>query len=149
MKYRKLRIAWSAVCGVVCLLLIAMWVRSYWRVDGITVQKSGEYFQIASFHGKIGYGRTANFKLLWDSDWHRTVQEAPFSDYIVQREAFYYFRFKPGGSMGNVPHWFAVLVCSIVAAVPWFGWRYSLRTLLAAMTLFAVGMGIVVYLTRI
>jgi hypothetical protein len=27
MKFRKLRIAFSAVCGVLCLLLIALWVR--------------------------------------------------------------------------------------------------------------------------
>lgn len=29
MKYRKLRIAWSVAWGVACLLLIALWVRSY------------------------------------------------------------------------------------------------------------------------
>jgi hypothetical protein len=29
MKYRKLRIAWSGVYGVLCLLLIGLWVRSY------------------------------------------------------------------------------------------------------------------------
>jgi hypothetical protein len=33
MKYRKLRIAWSAVCGVLCLLLIISWEESY-RVYG-------------------------------------------------------------------------------------------------------------------
>jgi hypothetical protein len=33
MKYRKLRIAWSAVCGILCLLLIMLWARSYWRFD--------------------------------------------------------------------------------------------------------------------
>jgi hypothetical protein len=29
MRFRKLRIAISAVCGVLCLLLIVLWVRSY------------------------------------------------------------------------------------------------------------------------
>ena len=29
MKYRKLRIAWSIGCGMLCLLLIVLWVRSY------------------------------------------------------------------------------------------------------------------------
>jgi hypothetical protein len=33
MKFRKLRIAFSAVCGVFCLLLIVLWVRSYWALD--------------------------------------------------------------------------------------------------------------------
>jgi hypothetical protein len=31
-RFRKLRIAFSAVCGIACVLLIALWVRSYmWR----------------------------------------------------------------------------------------------------------------------
>jgi hypothetical protein len=34
MKYRKLRIAISPVCGVVCLLLVALWIRSYFWQDG-------------------------------------------------------------------------------------------------------------------
>src|SRR5688572_16841861 len=33
MNYRKLRIAWSVWCGVVCLLLIMLWVRSYSWAD--------------------------------------------------------------------------------------------------------------------
>ena len=28
MKYRKLRIAWSAACGFVCLMLIDIWVNA-------------------------------------------------------------------------------------------------------------------------
>ena len=31
MRFRKLRIAWSVVCGLVAVLLIVLWVRSYWR----------------------------------------------------------------------------------------------------------------------
>jgi hypothetical protein len=33
MKFRKLRIAWSVACGILCLLLIVLWVRSYWSSD--------------------------------------------------------------------------------------------------------------------
>ena len=29
----KLRIAWSVGCVILCLLLIALWVKSYWRLD--------------------------------------------------------------------------------------------------------------------
>src|SRR5262245_26932319 len=29
MKFRKLRIAWSIFCGIACVLLIVLWVRSY------------------------------------------------------------------------------------------------------------------------
>ena len=31
MRYRKLRIAWSVGWGIACVLLIVLWVRSYWR----------------------------------------------------------------------------------------------------------------------
>jgi hypothetical protein len=33
---RSLRIAVSAVCGILCLLLIVLWVRSYWWLDIIS-----------------------------------------------------------------------------------------------------------------
>ena len=37
MKYRKLRIAWSVVWGIAAVLLIVLWVRSYWLADSIYV----------------------------------------------------------------------------------------------------------------
>ena len=36
MRFRKLRIAWSVVWGLAAVLLIVLWVRSYWWVDQIT-----------------------------------------------------------------------------------------------------------------
>jgi hypothetical protein len=33
LRYRKLRIVWSVGWGIACVLLIALWVRSYWRMD--------------------------------------------------------------------------------------------------------------------
>src|SRR6186713_3174521 len=38
MKYRKLRVAWSVVWGVVAVLFCALWVRSYWWVDSLYVK---------------------------------------------------------------------------------------------------------------
>src|SRR3954471_12860921 len=35
MKYRRLRIAWTAFWGLACVLLIVLWVRSYYRWDMI------------------------------------------------------------------------------------------------------------------
>src|SRR6476661_7413421 len=35
MKFRKLRIAWSVLCGIACVLLILLWVRSYWWNDSV------------------------------------------------------------------------------------------------------------------
>lgn len=35
-RFRKLRIAWSMAWVIVCLLVIALWVRSYYRRDVLT-----------------------------------------------------------------------------------------------------------------
>jgi len=35
MRFRKLRIAFSATCLIACVLLIVLWVRSYWRFIGV------------------------------------------------------------------------------------------------------------------
>src|SRR4051812_16167470 len=40
MRYCKLRIAWSLFCGMAAVLLIALWVRSYSRVDAIYIAHS-------------------------------------------------------------------------------------------------------------
>ncbi len=50
-KYRKLRIAFSATCGIICLLLIALWVRSYYRVDSLEVMPDSGMFSIRTAHG--------------------------------------------------------------------------------------------------
>src|SRR5215207_1862396 len=33
MRFRKLRIAWSVAYSMACVLLIVLWVRSYWKLD--------------------------------------------------------------------------------------------------------------------
>jgi hypothetical protein len=41
MKYRKLRIACSVGWGVVAVLLIMLWLRSYWWENAITFRMAG------------------------------------------------------------------------------------------------------------
>ena len=56
----------------------------------------------------------------------------------------------PGRFLGQylavkAPFWFAVAVAAVVAAVPWLPSRFSLRTLLIATMLVAVGMGLIAW----
>src|SRR5712671_2831573 len=53
MRFRKLRIAWSVACGIACVLLIVLWVRSYWWFDSAVGPISGTRFLVVS----SGYGR--------------------------------------------------------------------------------------------
>ena len=55
---RKLRIVFSAVCGIVCVLLVVLSVRSYWRRDCVyfrvvTQCQQNTYFDVSSIRGQI------------------------------------------------------------------------------------------------
>ena len=45
---RLLRIAFSAVCGIVCLLLIVLWIRSYWWQDFYSWRLSDNRFSLTA-----------------------------------------------------------------------------------------------------
>src|SRR5262245_49963380 len=55
MRFRKLRIAWSVFWGVACLLLIVLWVRSYWWNDLLLIQTKPGLVQIQSMRGRLNY----------------------------------------------------------------------------------------------
>src|SRR5688572_14017793 len=57
MKYRKLQIAFSAVCGVLCLLLVVLWVRSYWYQDVAFSVSGGYRSQVMSLSGRLYFAR--------------------------------------------------------------------------------------------
>jgi hypothetical protein len=124
MKYRKLRIAFSAVCGVLCLLLIVLWVRSYYAEVSITVLR------------KLGKPVS-----------HFTKIRVSESDIILRNE--HHFTQGTISSM-NSEQYRLPLIANIVgilllSAMPWIRWRFSLRTLLIATTLVAILLGLIVY----
>jgi hypothetical protein len=53
MNYRKLQIAWSVGCGVLCLLLILLWLRSYWLFDSARLSSTTGAYTIASRNGGL------------------------------------------------------------------------------------------------
>ncbi len=167
MKNRKLRITWSVAWGIAAVLLIAFWVRSYQTAEGIGHINSPESFACVhsewgtlSYHyqrgtpqtGKLGWTfhtRTASqpyfgFKWKWytyDPNKPRTFLHYKSPDGMVLESAIDIY----------LPYWLLVLLTGISStpfAIPWIPWRYSLRTLLIATTLVAVGLGLIVWLTR-
>ena len=62
----------------------------------------------------------------------------------IEKDAF----LNEDGSVIYFPHWALVLFFAVIAILPWFRWRFSLRTLLIATTLVAVVLGLAVYLVR-
>jgi hypothetical protein len=154
---RKLRIAWSVTCGIVCLLPIALWVRSNWYLDEI-------WFSIPS-NRQLGFLSAENCGsvAIHYLDLNPSSKIEGYSCQVLQNDEFTLKLLRPTFFLGfslvrthdrgtyflNVPYWFVVLIPGSIATCPWiFRFRFSVRTLLVATTLVAVVLGLIVWATR-
>jgi hypothetical protein len=141
---RYLRIAFSAMCGVVCLLLIVLWVRSYWRWDALQYGGLSESIDIGSQNGFLFVGKTyQNGKGRW---WFGSDPAEFPADLKSQLSVFW--NDGNGDLLGpsiTIPLWLIVLLFVGLGIAPWTPRRYSLRTLLVFTTGIAALLGILVY----
>jgi hypothetical protein len=152
-RFRKLRIAWSVLCGIACVLLIALWVRSYWRVYSLyenhyapeqsTYVRSWVEVQKGSV--VISKGRkdspnrpgSGTFKWEFVSAGESCVRnEGIPSSFEISRDN--------DRTNLTIPCWFVLLLTGASIAIPWLRWRFSLRILLIITTLAAVVLGLIV-----
>lgn len=144
---RKLRIAFSAVCAIVCLLIFALWVRSNWWADGAVWQfTKARNISWVSHTGRIGVviqsdAGSVGFML-------GSVSASADPGFLGPDSWFY--NSDHVDQFGHVvfPHWFPIVLLAAFAVLPWIHWRFSLRTLLVVMTLAAVGLGAIVWAVR-
>src|SRR5215212_550767 len=54
MRFRKLRIAWSVFWGLSTVLLIVLWVRSYWSRQWAYVRMLDNYVECSTCRGRFG-----------------------------------------------------------------------------------------------
>jgi hypothetical protein len=152
MRFRKLRIAWSVMCAVACVLLIVLWVRSAnHRMDVITGKTlANRGFLVASVYGEVEIDwidRVRSPNLAWDrQSMVMNVLKEP--RYFPFENAGFKWIAIPDGVGLSVPHWFLVLISACLGVVPCLRWRFSLRTLLTATLLIAVVLGLIVYVTQ-
>jgi hypothetical protein len=145
MRFRKLRIAWTVGWGLVAVLLIVLWERSYWRLQIFERRVGSQAVQISSVKGRIAIahldpratiGRPYLSVVAGDSaDWRKAGASG--------------FAYYHDGWIAALiaPFWLPALLSVALAVTPWISrsWRFSLRTLLVATTLVAVILGLVVY----
>jgi hypothetical protein len=140
---RYVRIAVTALSLTACVLLIALWVRSYWWCDiaeGAFTSSSG--FSFTSKGGDVTYRKHSTSKARWRihsiERWEIKTRSG------LNRSGFFWSW--DLGPMVGVPHWFLLCILAMLSAVPWLPWsrRFSLRTLLIATTLVAVVLGVIV-----
>ena len=144
---RGLRIAVSVFFGVPCILLVALWVRSYWWHDGLTLTvQNPQTFFCYSNRGRLSF----RYEFRPDKDeWVYTSFQPNFREEELRliEEQVPCWRFSTSPLNTIFPHWFAVMIFGFLMAVPWLyqQWNFSLRTLLIATTLIAVVLGILVW----
>ena len=148
---KYLRIAVTVLSLTASVLLIALWVRSYSTKDicGLTFvnQKRCNYCakQGRIFLTVFDY-ETSAWAIGKRREWD-IRSEATSSDDAKGEPHFYFEKFD-GYYRMILPHLLLVVLGTTLAAIPWLPWRFSLRTLLIATTLVAVGLGAVIYAVK-
>jgi hypothetical protein len=142
---RLLRIAVSAVCLVVCGLLITLWVRSSYLGDTFELRTPFVQVTVNSARSLVGTGigfktgHTYDRAIWWGTFPHERIGN--LDDFASRRFRILAVR---DGFIAQAPHWFLVLITIAFAVLSWIRWRFSLRTLLLATTLVAVVLGLAV-----
>jgi hypothetical protein len=145
---RLLRIAFSVVCGIICLLLIVFWFRSY-GVCEIVSHGSNEAITIGSNNGTVYIARSVVLPLPLGSsppsDWKFQT-----TDVQLDKPTLFTWSSNRKASIFYLPFWFLVIGAAALSAMPWLRWqkRFSLRTLLIATTVVAALLGAIVYAIR-
>ena len=127
---KSLRLAASSLSFAASVLLIALWVRSFWWKDEVLNASNSPHqvIQSASCKGWVHlyYGPS---KISRKDGWRFFATPVPN---VVEWPRLNL----PPGRLVFVPHGFIAAVCVVVAVAPWIR-RFSLRSLLVAMTLIA------------
>jgi hypothetical protein len=155
MKFHKLRIAWSVVWGLFAVLLVVLWVRSYYRCDLLRGIATPAGCDIYSDCGRLAFcwftSPVTREGMIdkWKNNQERSglIEDNFFSP--IASHGFGYHRDDLEVDF-FASHWAAALLMLALTAAPWLPWskRFSLRTLLFGTTLVAVVLGLVVWASR-
>jgi hypothetical protein len=132
MKYRKLRIAWSVAWGVICVMLIALWVRG--QANALTINTRTSQYNLAPQDSVLIFftaPATQNRQELW------LVETVPIG---LSRFGAWTFLV--------MPYPLLAIPSAVVIVVPWIPRRFGLRTFLIATTVFAVLLGAIIWATK-
>ena len=143
---RLLRIGWLVICSIPCLLLIALWVRSYSSSDLLGGRISKTPIEIISVEGRLKITRaeeapaqferkSASFKA--DQSQAQVLSRHVQSFYNVWGIGFVRSR----NPAVLLPYWLLVVIAAVVglaaSRIRWSG-QFSMRTMLITMTAVAI-----------
>jgi hypothetical protein len=172
MRFRKLRIAWSVAWGMVAVLPLVLWVRSYSRMDVVDFPDHRMTYpasdwawitNVTSARGQLAWAGSYLVKKgrsFWTwMTWPIRGGEMDFKDVsgklLPSVLGFKYVERspktaqRPSQYLFVVPYYFPFLLTSSLSLAPWVRYvryRFTLRTLLIVTTLVAVVLGLIVWL---
>ena len=131
MKLHRLKIAVSVTSVLACVLLLVLWARSHRECEALN-WNGWRRITVWSGFGQIrvtAFNRTAPHEplLKWQS-----------SGFMPDGIGPWYFQWQNHQIFLVIPHRFPIVVLILLAALPWVHWRYSLRSVLIAVTIVAV-----------
>ena len=147
---RLLNIA-SIVCLVLCVALMGMWVRSFWRADFVTLATPSQICRVASALGQIRCEGLNGVPLAVVPKSRRTWNvTADDRKTHFLRSFLVYADINAGRFDFAVPYWFLVFLSGTIAAILWKKRekRFSLRSLFIVTTFLAVVLGMIAWLDR-
>jgi len=151
MRFRKLRIAWSAGWGIAAALFVVLWVRSYWAdISATRLSSSSVMTSVGANAGRVyclqldlASRRAAGIPFR-SHGWELAVDP----DLKVETSPGFAWNSTPLVDIIQAPAWFVALVVAVLATIPWASTRFSLRTLLIVTTVVAVVLGAIIYAVR-
>jgi hypothetical protein len=144
-----LQIGFSASCGIVCLLMIACWVRSYTWADGFFLRL------VPSGHVQVhaGDGRMC----IW-------LERQPIDRWFSSSSRLITEKLPPPDDENRIPwldiyawpnliriyttHWLLTVVAGSLAVIPWCPRKFTLRGLFVVMTVIAAVVGVIVWVDK-
>ena len=139
--WRYLRIAFSATCLIVAVLLCVLWVRSYWNLD-VWVQNNSTSTIVRSDAGLITVSRMSGRPLPGHDACVHIVDTASVGMIFWQFD----WSWQPDIFLVRTPIWVPALAGAMLAGIPWMRWskQFSIRTMLIVTALVALVLGMVV-----
>jgi hypothetical protein len=149
--WHYLRIAWTIFLAMLCVLWLALWVRSCWWVDRMSFALPAHttiFCNLMPGSCGIEVSRGTLFPNLKNkhtetSEWLTKLKRSNPPHRIPTR-LLGNFYLSPSGII--MPYWLLILLTAVAGAMPWLQLRFSLRTLLIAITLVALALGLLISL---
>jgi hypothetical protein len=141
MRFRTLRIVWSVTWGILCVLVVVIWIRSYWRADF-----GGSVFTL--FRSENGVVLVTELYDSGNGKWTLGSGPPVNAPELRPQLTVQWWDELPSDISATAPHWLIALLLGCTATLPWFQGRFSVKALLVLTTCIATLLGVLVYFSK-